>query len=190
MILLNSKKINIFSAKDKINKNICKCVKQLEAEIYEYENNLNYGYLSCSNCHSDKLIGYGNYERNVVIAGFSFKINIKRVLCKKCGKTHAIIPSFLKPYFQYESSFIDFIIVLVFARMKKNKVIMDMFELSRQLLRKWKLRFEEHQTRILTYKNLDLKELLCELFYDDFQINYYFKNNLVYFSKVTNITFS
>lgn len=190
MILLNSKKINIFSSKDKINKNISECVKQLEFEINEYENTLNYGYLTCSDCHSDKLIGYGSYERNVVLAGFSFKINIKRVLCKECGRTHAIIPSFLKPYFQHESSFIDFIIILVFARMKKNKVIEFAFDLSRQLLRKWKLRFEEHRTRILTYKNLTLKELLCELFYDDFQISYYFKNKLVYFSKVTNITFS
>lgn len=190
MILLNSKKSNIFSAKDKINKNISKCVKQLELEINEYENTLNYGYITCSNCHSNKLINYGSYERNVVIAGVCLKINIKRVLCKHCGRTHAIIPSFLKPYFQFESSFIDFIIVLIFSRMKKNKVIVSTFELSRQLLKKWKLRFEEHKTRILTYKNLELKELLCELFYDDFQSNYYFKNNLIYFTKVTNITFS
>ena len=190
MILLNSKKINIFGPKDKINKNICKCVKQLEEEISEYEEALNYGYLICPDCNSDKLISYGTYERNVVIASVTYKIKIKRVMCKGCGITHAIIPSFLKPYFQYESSFIDFIIVLVFGRNKKNKIITETLEISRQLIRKWKKRFEEHKTRILTYKNIEFKKLIYEIFKDEFNNEYYRKNKLVYFSNVTNITFS
>lgn len=158
MTLLNSKKINIFEPKDKINKNICKCVKQLEEEISEYEESLNYGYLICPDCHSDKLISYGTYERNVVIASVTYKI--KRVMYKGCGRTHAIIPSFLKPYFQYESSFIDFIIVLVFG---KNKIITETLEISRQLIRKWKKSFEEYKTRILTYKNIEFKKLIYEI---------------------------
>jgi len=80
--------------------------------------------------------------------------------------------------------------VLVFGRNKKNKIITEILKISRQLIRKWKKRFEEHKTRILTYKNIEFKKLIYEIFKDEFNNEYYRKNKLVYFSNITNITFS
>ena len=190
MIILNDKKSNTFNEKCKINFNIKKKLAKIEEEIIKYEKQINVGYIKCPCCDNDNLISYGSYERNVVVSSNSYKIKIKRVKCNRCGKTHAIIPNFLKPYFQYESSFIDFVMVLLIARNKRNKEIEKKLKITRQLIRKWKKRFEMHKTRLLTYKNLEIKKLIYEVFNREFLKEYYEKNKVVYFSKITNISFS
>ena len=101
MITLNGKKINIFkenNAKNILNMDELK--KILKILIKEYEENDNYGYIECPYCHSDKLIRYGYYSRNIGVFGEYYDILIKRCKCKNCGHTHALIPSFIVPYFQ------------------------------------------------------------------------------------------
>ena len=44
---------------------------------------------------SDNLIFYGTYERNIGIYGEYYKIRIKRVQCKYCERTHALLPTIL-----------------------------------------------------------------------------------------------
>lgn len=190
MILYNSKKINIFTQKNIKKISAVKLVGELTKAIEEYENTLNFGYLQCPDCHSDELISYGTYERNVVANNIFMSIAIKRVRCKCCQKTHAILPSFLMPYFQHLASFINSIIILAIIKKNKNKELENRFNLSRQLIKHWKLRFEDFRTRLLTYKNLSLKELLLEPFSSDFLPSFYKRYNVLYFSKVTNITFS
>lgn len=190
MILYNSEKINIFTQKNIKKLSSVKIIKELAKVIEEYESTLNFGYLICPDCGCDKLISYGTYDRYVVANGISASITIKRVMCKHCGKTHAIIPSFLIPHFQHLASFINSIIILAIVKKNKNKELEARFDLTRQLIRHWKLRFEEFKTRLLTYKNLSLKELLQEPFSSDFLQSFYSRYNVVYFSKITNITFS
>ncbi len=59
LILIYTKKHKKISA--------VKLVGELTKAIEEYENTLNFGYLQCLDCHSDELISYGTYERNVVV---------------------------------------------------------------------------------------------------------------------------
>jgi len=56
----------------------------------------------CHNCNFDgKLYSHGSYKRNVITEDNSYRITINRVKCPVCGKTHALIPGFLIPYFQH-----------------------------------------------------------------------------------------
>jgi len=49
---------------------------------------------------------HGYYSRNVITKYSINRINILRVKCPSCNKTHAILPSFLIPYYQYSFEFI------------------------------------------------------------------------------------
>ena len=50
----------------------------------------------CKGC----LIYYGFYSRSVKHNGEKVPLSIQRVKCKECGRTHAILPSFIVPYSQ------------------------------------------------------------------------------------------
>lgn len=85
MIILYSKKINNFN------------------EFFlKYNNFVNLPYLECPNCNSTNIIKWGSYNRNINYLNefiVEYKIiNIQRVKCKNCGKTHALIPYFIVPY--------------------------------------------------------------------------------------------
>lgn len=84
MILLFSEKINNF-------KKIFK----------KYEETMDFNFIKCPNCNSDDLIKWGNYKRNIKYINEKIEkkiITIKRVKCKKCGKTHALLPLYIVPY--------------------------------------------------------------------------------------------
>jgi len=56
--------------------------------------------LTCT-CHrSGCLIGHGSYRRSVKTDGVKISIQVCRVKCKICGKTHAILIEHIVPYSQ------------------------------------------------------------------------------------------
>ena len=100
--------------------------------------------MECPNCHSDKLISYGKYERNIGIFNYYLKINIQRMRCKNCGMTHAVIPSFVIPYYQPEKTYIYKICIERVEKKKSFKTIIEGYEITRQLLYQWVKRFNVH----------------------------------------------
>lgn len=70
--------------------------------LSNYELNNFYSPLKCPHCCSQDLIRWGSYNRNLIYLEdnvIKYKlIKIKRVRCKTCGKTHALLPAFLVPY--------------------------------------------------------------------------------------------
>lgn len=58
----------------------------------------------CPHCNSNNLILYGSYKRTVIYEVnqkfISQKIRVKRVKCKSCGHTHALLPMDIVPYKQ------------------------------------------------------------------------------------------
>ena len=54
--------------------------------------------LKCSCGKSGCLILFGKYERQVKYMSRSISIEIQRVRCRECGRTHALLPSLLVPY--------------------------------------------------------------------------------------------
>ena len=164
MILLNLEKINIFEIKSlkKINK--CEKKRLLLKLIKEYEENEISEYIECPYCKSDKLIRYGVYERNIGFFDEYEIIRIKRVKCKYCNHTHALIPSFIIPYYQNESSFILVGISLKNIEEEKIVDISNKLNISRQLLYFWLKRFNNHLTRLKTTFSNNLKIIMIYLF--------------------------
>lgn len=58
--------------------------------------------LICPKC-GGRTSFHDSYERHVHIGEGIEWISIFRVICSKCGKTHAIIPDFIRPYKHYSA---------------------------------------------------------------------------------------
>lgn len=57
---------------------------------------------NCPICNSQvSPIPHGFYHRNVAFPLKSYRLPIRRYLCKSCRKTISILPAFLLPYYQY-----------------------------------------------------------------------------------------
>ncbi|WP_083490448.1 DUF6431 domain-containing protein [Caloramator mitchellensis] len=70
----------------------------------------------CKNCgYMGKLHRHGYYYRNVITVFGTYKIKVLRVKCPSCKKTHALLPHFLVPYFQYSFYTILFLLFLNFV---------------------------------------------------------------------------
>lgn len=75
-------------------------IKNLNNKIYnDIVGNLDIKNLRCS-CHNDNcFIHHGTYTRKLSFLGCIHRINIIRVKCKCCNKTHAILIETIIPYF-------------------------------------------------------------------------------------------
>lgn len=86
MIILNSQKYNT----------------NFKKILENYKSLTNLPYMECPNCKFTNLIRWGSYTRNINYIHNNIvmyeTIVIKRVKCKCCNHTHALIPSFIVPY--------------------------------------------------------------------------------------------
>ena len=185
MILLKPLKVNsnlqVFKFRSELyNLNKINIVKR---EIKRYEEECNYGYIECPCCGSDKLISYGSYERNVVVYNTYTKIKIKRVMCKGCGKTHAIIPYFLIPYYQYEKTFIYRVCIEIINKEIGICNLSSKVKISRQVLYQWMKVFVIHVRYLLTTLSKSLKESLKYLINESLKDDLYERVNKMYFLK-------
>ena len=185
MILLKPLKVNsnlqVFKFRSELyNLNKINIVKR---EIKRYEEECNYGYIECPCCGSDKLISYGSYERNVVVYNTYTKIKIKRVMCKGCGKTHAIIPYFLIPYYQYEKTFIYRVCIEIINKEIGICNLSSKVKISRQVLYRWMKVFVIHVRYLLTTLSKSLKESLKYLINESLKDDLYERVNKMYFLK-------
>ena len=105
-------------------KNITKYL-DLEKEIYISPV---YGYKACG--YEGMLHRHGYYSRNVITKHYVRRINILRVKCPSCNKTHAILPSFLIPYYQYSFEFIFECLYLSFILKDSYSKIISHFNYS------------------------------------------------------------
>ena len=84
-----------------------------------------YGCKSCG--YKGMLHRHGYYSRNAITRYSIHRINILRVKCPSCGKTHAVLPSFLIPYYQYSLEFIFECLYLSFILKKPYSKIVSLF---------------------------------------------------------------
>ena len=185
MILLKPLKVNsnsqVFKFKSELfNLNKINIVKR---EIKRYEEECNYGYIECPCCGSDKLTFHGSYERNVIVYSEYFKIKIKRVMCKECGKTHALIPYFLIPYYQHEKTFIYRVCIEKILKETGVCKLSSKVEISRQLLYQWNKIFVIHIRYLLTTLSRSLKLSLEYLINESLKDDLYERVNKMYFLK-------
>ena len=73
---------------------MCECID----DYYELIKQLDLSKVKCGCGKTGALIKYGKYVRSIIIDDEFYDISIQRVYCKKCKKTHALIPSFMIPF--------------------------------------------------------------------------------------------
>ncbi len=149
MILLNSNKIN--TPKE----------KSLENKIKEYEEEINFPGLKCE-CGCCELNIHGVYERNIIKNNKDYKIKIKRVKCSECGRTHALLPVFILPYYQSEAEEIITSVEKLVEEGKSTQEVEKETGISRQKLNQWRKKYKKLEIPIReTYgKIIKIKEFL------------------------------
>lgn len=71
---------------------------ELTQDLYDsYIHELDLHHLPCTCSHHD-MVRYGTYQRNVITASTRFHLTVVRLLCKECGRTHAVLPSSIVPW--------------------------------------------------------------------------------------------
>lgn len=171
MIIYNNQNVKNFSKKN----------------IKKYEETENFIINGCPKCGNKEIIKWGAYERNVIYYKNGEKIEktikIKRIRCKKCGKTHAIIPSFLAPYKIYVQEYITDVLKAEITRKESRTKISTKKKVSRQLIESWLKCFHDHYSRMMTMlieknKNRIIRKINKEIY--EFIEKYYQENKLIY----------
>ena len=137
-------------------------VNNLE-EIQEKINEVNVIGFECPKCKSHEFNYYGSYKRFLIVLideePVELSVRIKRIRCKGCGKTHAVIPDFIIPYKIYGFKIVNKIMYFKINNIKTNKEIEEEYGVSRQVVRKWEKEIERIKTKIITMIN-DIKNIL------------------------------
>ena len=163
-----------------------KVKKFSKKNIYEYEQTENFNIRNCPHCGSDDYIKWGSYKRNVVYFKNNQKcentIEIKRIRCNNCKKTHSIIPAFLVPY---KVHILEYIVETIKHKNVHSKITLTekKYSISRQLITYWEECFNEHFSRVRTTlgKNnrIEIIRIIKEELYN-FINEYYHKNKHVF----------
>lgn len=158
--------------------------------------------LQCPFCKAKyKLKYHATYTRNLSIIIDSqvefFKINITRALCSSCGKTHAILPSFVVPY----KIMASFSILKIISNAANSSVVKvaDMFNISYQtiyayinLILTFFVDFYILNNKTNRFQILNEKMFLtnCSIFYDEnFLIEFFIANKWIFLmDKFRNIS--
>lgn len=69
----------------------------LQSHYNQYLSTSDYLSCLCPECHH-LLHCHGTYTRYVLIEGVKIPFKVRRVRCPVCGKTHAVLPTWLVPY--------------------------------------------------------------------------------------------
>ncbi|MBQ9318036.1 MAG: hypothetical protein IJR82_00150 [Bacilli bacterium] len=132
MIILNSKKINT----------------KLKKYLKIYINSINYGLLECPHCHSNNLIMWGHYNRNVIffnddgISMESCLLSVQCVKCNSCGKTHALLPFGIIPYKQFSDEIISKILYeLLTATIDQ---VSSKYLIDSSIIKNWVFQFKKY----------------------------------------------
>ena len=106
---------------------------------------------ACPFCHArGNFVSFGSYQRYAVdINGeesVSHQISVRRVKCKNCSHTHALLPDFLVPYSQHSLSFILRVLFLYFLHYKTVDKLCSWAQITPSMLYRWKALFLKHRS--------------------------------------------
>jgi len=79
----------------------------LGANLHEYRQQLKKEFceldLACPDCGKPTVLFGFSRLRKLIVDGMIQRIELRRVRCKNCGKTHVVLPDFVCPYKQYSA---------------------------------------------------------------------------------------
>lgn len=140
----------------------------------------------CPCCKGKEFVYYGSYKRYLRIKENNeiteFEVKIKRVKCKTCNRTHAVIPDFIIPYKLCTVKLVNKVIYLKINNIKTNKEIEEEYEVSRQLLNKWIKEFKRIESKVILLINNKkrLLKLITNEYYENYKEIYLMKRLIFY----------
>lgn len=139
---------------------------------YEFFDFINIKSLDCPICKSSGLTCHGRYSRQLVDeSGDTVTINIYRLKCKCCNKTHAIIPWFIIPYFKLPLTLILEIIGLLKQGISYKEIVSSLLV---------------YDLDLSYIYFIDKKYLLWELFYSNITYSMNTSNIMNIFNTLNN----
>ena len=164
MIILNSK--NFKSNQEQI--------KILES----YKNTDEFYNLECPYCQSDEFIKWSSYLRVIYYIDETRKLKselleIKRVKCQKCGKTHALLPECIVPYKQPT-------LEIILMSINEEELSYE-FPFSYETIKNWKIIYQKKYLAYLKTMFNNIKEIITQILKDIFNIykKFYEKNKMI-----------
>lgn len=120
---------------------------ELYAEYTAYPAGLG---MACPICGSKgNCVPHGSYKRiliDVEQGKVSYgSVEIKRVRCKSCGHTHAILPDYIVPYTTYSLLFILRVLAVHVLGSETVEQLCRRYGISPSMLYEWKALFQTHK---------------------------------------------
>jgi hypothetical protein len=103
----------------------------------------------CPHCRSDLLRKHGFYVRYLIVLHYAGMILIRRYICKECGHTVSLLPSFAHPGRAYGIEPIIYVLTRFYADEKCVSETCAFSVCSRQLLRWFRLRLEQNLNMLI-----------------------------------------
>ena len=134
--------------------------------------------LECPYCKSDEFIKWGSYVRVIFYSDENNKLKgdlleIKRVRCKKCHKTHALLPLCIVPYKQPT---LDVILKSIFDLPETYE-----YHFSYETIKNWKIIYQKKYLSYLKTMFNNIKELIPQILKKIFEVyrEFYRKNKMI-----------
>jgi hypothetical protein len=108
----------------------------------------------CPKCRAlSRLKPHASYERDLISIHDGRRredrVRIKRVLCKSCITTHALLPDILIPKSSYTLRFIIYVLRAYLNRSGTVEELCSHYQISISTLYRWKKRFRDHANLLL-----------------------------------------
>jgi hypothetical protein len=98
----------------------------------------------CPHCKTDVLKKHGFYKRYLILLQFAGVILIRRYICKECGRTVSLLPSFAHPGRAYGIEPIIYVLTGFYVFGKRSCEVARSCACSRQLARWFCIRIEQN----------------------------------------------
>lgn len=86
--------------------------------------------VACPSCGArGDFCGHGSYTRTLVVVGREEALSVRRVRCRGCGATHAVLPAGVVPYRAYSEGFV-LAVLEAWARGRSNSWVRARFGIS------------------------------------------------------------
>ena len=134
-------------------------------------------------CRNKGFIFYGTYTRFVNLGIVRFDIQIKRIICPKCHRTHALLPGDLVPYKQVSLTVMCEMIQLLndkealgsYLSIHPELRVSDAINTRRTWEKSWKDKFDVYELNF-DLRLKDLQQLCMDIIGKPFMVTHYMKD--------------
>ena len=103
----------------------------------------------CPHCMKDRLKKHGFYKRYLILLRFAGMLLIRRYICKECGRTVSLLPSFAHPGRAYGTEAVVNVLDGFYGKGRRVCEIAKSGACSRQQVRWFRIRMEQNLNMLI-----------------------------------------